>query len=377
MLFVFWLCLLTILYVYFGYPALLAGGVLGKRRETLRAPSGHSVSILIPAFNEEANIQAKLANVLAQDYDRGPMEVLVGSDGSTDSTARMVQEFPDRRVRLIDSKQRRGKSAVQNDLAANAHGSFLVFTDADCMLPENAISQISSHFADPIVGLVTNCAAIDNESETGIVQSEGIYWKYEKWLREQESARGLLAVASGSLFGMRRELWSPLDDNVGDDFVFPLQVVRHGYLNVLDGSIRARTRLTQNKARSMLRMKVRIISKDLRGLLTNHECLNPFKVGRIAVGLWSHKLLRWAIPYFLIGLLVSTFFLSAQPLFRSFLVVQLLFYGLSLLGLLVGSDRFRFPISVASSFCLVNLAALFGTLHCLSFRTAGQWKTVR
>jgi len=128
----------------------------------------------------------------------------------------------------------------------------------------------------------------------------------------------------------------------------------------------------------MFRMKARIISKDLRALLRNPACLNPLKVGGVAVSLWWHKLLRWAIPYFLIALLVSNMFVATHNVFYGlFLVSQLLFYVVSALGLLGSGNRLKFPVSAAASFCLVNAAALFGTLHCLTWQPAGQWKTVR
>jgi hypothetical protein len=184
-------------------------------------------------------------------------------------------------------------------------------------------------------------------------------------------------MASGSLFVMRRGLWSPLDPNVGDDFVLPLRVARAGFRNVLETRISAETELSQNQPHSLFRMKTRIISKDLRGLLQNAACLNPLKVGAVAVGLLSHKLLRWAVPYFLIGLYVSNVFLTAHTFYAITLAAQTAFYLLSVFGLLLGGSRVRFPLSVAVSFCVVNFAALFGTLHCLTLQSAGRWKPVR
>lgn len=378
MMMLFWLCLFLIAFVYLGYPMLLALGILGKARPIARQRILPTLSVLIPAHDEEKSIRKKLQNVLEQDYPREKLEILVGNDGSRDATASIVREMAACGVRLVDSAKQCGKSAIQNMLVGCSHGEILVFTDADCLLPRNALSTLVENFVDPKVALVTNCAAIVNTHETAVAESEGLYWKYERWLREQESERGLLAMASGSLFAMRRQLWSPLDPDVGDDFALPLKVARAGKRNVLDMRISAETLLAQNQPHSMFRMKMRIISKDLRGLLRNSACLNPFQVGRLAVTLWSHKLLRWAIPYFLLGLLLSNLFLLGQGGFYQFsLSAQLGFYGASIAGLLLEPRRLRFPLSAASSFCLVNAAALLGTLHCLSWQSAGQWKTVR
>ncbi|HXH66362.1 MAG TPA: glycosyltransferase [Candidatus Limnocylindrales bacterium] len=377
MLFIFWVCFAVIFYVYFGYPLLLLSGLLGRRRPVLRKHLFPSLSIIIPARNEEAMIRQKLENLLSQDYPAEKMKILVGDDGSTDGTAAICQSFEPIGVSFFRSEVGRGKSALQNELVSHARGEILVFTDADCLLPQNALSVIAQNFGSEEVALVTNCATILNGDETGIVKGEGLYWKYEKWLRQEESHRGLLAMASGSLFAMRRSHWARLDPNVGDDFALPLRVAEAGYRNVLENRVSAGTQLTQNKANSMLRMKMRIISKDLYGLLRNSACLNPFRVGRVAIGLWSHKLLRWAVPYFLLGLLMSNIFLAGQGYYGVFLAAQAAFYCTAAAGLLIRGLESRFPVSATSSFCVVNFASLLGTLHCLTFGKAGQWKTVR
>ena len=376
MTYVFWICLALVLYVYLGYPVLLASGILGKRRPVHVANAAPTISVIVPAHNEEKGIRSKLSNLLSADYPQDKLEILVGSDGSSDRTEAIVEEFAESGVRLVSSRERIGKSAIQNKLIALSSGAILVFTDADCLLAADALSILVQNFADPTIGLVTNCAVILNQDATGVVASESLYWRYERWLRLQESERGMLAMASGSLFGMRRDLWKPLDPNVGDDFVLPLQVARAGYRCVMETRTSAEI-IMQDESHSMLKMKMRVISKDLRGLLQNSSCLNPFRTGRVAIGLWSHKLLRWAIPYFLIGLVVSNLVLARHTPYGILLAAQASFYVASVAGMLFSARRFRLPFSVAHSFCLVNLAALLGTLHCLSLRTTGQWKTVR
>ena len=374
----FWICLVLVLFVYLGYPLLLISGLLGLRRSIRKRPITPVVSVIVPAHNEEKSIRSKILNLLEQDYPQEKIEILVGSDGSRDRTVEIVSEFTEPRLQLISSPAQQGKSAIQNRLVDAAQGDVLVFTDADCMLPRNALRVLIEPLADTQVGLVTNCASMVNENQTAVAESEGLYWRYERWLRSQESERGFLAMASGSLFAIRRELWRRLDPDVGDDFVLPLRVARAGFRNILETRVSAATQLSQDQPHSMFRMKARIISKDLRGLLRNPACLNPLSTGRVAVGLWSHKLLRWGIPYFLIGLLISSIFLAAHSAYyRYFLVAQLLFYSVSGLALLRNEKRWRFPISAAASFCLVNAASLFGTLHCLTWQPAGQWKTVR
>ena len=127
----------------------------------------------------------------------------------------------------------------------------------------------------------------------------------------------------------------------------------------------------------MLRMKVRIVSKDLRGLLAHSSLLNPLRHGSLAVALWSHKLLRWLVPYFLLGLLASNVALHGGAFFQLTLLLQAVFYALALAGFALRNRAAGLPWSVPFSFCLVNSAALLGVLKCLGGKTSGQWKPVR
>lgn len=372
-----WLCVGTIVYVYFGYPSFLALGILGPRRDVIKHRQRHFVSILVPARNEEKTIVAKLQNLLSLDYPPDQFEILVGNDASTDRTASLVRDFPNSLVRLIDFPARQGKSAVQNALVARSRGDVLAFTDADCLLPPESLLRLSDNLADPDVGLVTNSVVFTNQWESEVVENEGLYWRYEKWLRLQESDRGMLAMASGSLFMMRRSLWRPLAHNLGDDFVLPLEVIRAGFRNVLEACVSASTPLGQSDSRTMLQMKMRIISKDFRGLLRYRECLNPCRSGRVALALFSHKLLRWSVPYFMFGAFLTNLFLLHSPVYILLFCLQVVFYLLAIAGFLLQSRKFRSPLSILSSLCLVNLAALLGTLSCFFGRQAGHWETVR
>jgi cellulose synthase/poly-beta-1,6-N-acetylglucosamine synthase-like glycosyltransferase len=374
---VFWTCLSVIAWVYFGYPLALKIGLLGRREHFRRGESTPSISVIIPAHNEESGIEAKLRNLLSLDYPRERMEILVGSDGSSDRTQEIVEQFAGEAVGLISFPEQQGKSAIQNGLVAVASGSILVFTDADCLLPPDAFRRLAQNFADVRVGLVTAHPKYTNARDTATVQNEGLYLRYETWLRKQESQRGLLAMASGSLFAMRRSLWRPLERNLGDDFVLPLRIALAGMRNVFDERVAASTDLSQNDPQAMLRLKVRVISKDLRALLAHRALLNPVRYGAIAIGLWSHKLLRWFVPYFLLALFASDFRLLDARFFQIALALQAAFYALASVGFILRGRVRGFLWSVPMSFCVVNFAALLGTLKCLSGRTSGVWTPER
>lgn len=362
-----------IAWVYFGYPLALSMGLLGRRKRLVRAAFTPTISIIIPAHNEESGIEAKLRNLLALEYPREKVEILVGSDGSADRTQEIVERFAGEGVGLVSFPQQQGKSAIQNGLVALASGEILVFTDADCLLSVNALRCIIENFADPRVGLVTGHPHYVNSDETPTARNEGLYLRYETWLRKQENDRGLLAMASGSLFAMRHSLWQPLDPNLGDDFLLPLRVARLAMRNVIDARVAACTHLSQNRPSTMFGLKVRIIGKDFRALLANRVLLNPFPFGATAIALWSHKLLRWFIPYFLLAVLASNCLLLDAPLLQIALAVQLFFYATAIVGLALRGHTNRFPWSISMSFCVVNAAALLGTLKCLAGRTSGIW----
>lgn len=377
MIILFWSCLAAVIYVYFGYPLLLVLGALGRRQSFGRGSAQPLISIIVPAHNEESAIESKIENLLAGDYPRERLEILIGSDGSSDRTEEIVRRYVRESVGLLSFPQQQGKSAIQNGLVAASSGEILVFTDADCLLPPGALACLVESFADPSVGLVTGRPVYRNRSETNVTTNESLYLRYETWLRRQESERGIMAMASGSLFAVRRDLWRPLDQALGDDFVLPLLVARAGMKNWLEPRVAVVTGLSQNRPASMLRMKTRIISKDFRALLTHADLLDPFRHRAVAVALWSHKLLRWLVPYFLLVLFVGNICLLGRPLFMVLLGLQTAFYLLALAGFAVRGRAGRGLWSVPMSFCLVNFAALLGTLQCFAGRTSGQWKPER
>ncbi|HTX13723.1 MAG TPA: glycosyltransferase [Candidatus Baltobacteraceae bacterium] len=372
----FWSGFAEIVYVYLGYPILLKVGLIGRQMHFARGKAFPSISVIVPAHNEESTIEAKLNSLIESEYPRELVEILIGSDGSSDKTEDIVEQFRHEGVGLISFPKQQGKSAMQNGLVAAASGEILVFTDADTNIQPDALRHLAENFEDSRVGLVTSHAQYTNATETHVAKNESLYLRYDTWLRERESERGILAMASGSLFAIRRSLWHPLDPALGDDFVLPLFVAVAGLHNVIDRRVIARTHLGQDRPGSMLAMKIRIITKDLRALLVHRECLNPIKYGALAVGLWSHKLLRWLVPYFLLTVVASSVALSARPFFQVMVGLQLLFCGVALAGL---PRRGYTPgfWSIPTSFCVVNFAALIGSLKCFAGKTAGKWQPER
>ena len=374
----FWLLALLIAYVYFGYPLLLL--ILSKFRPAppvQKADVTPTVSLIIPAYNEEKVIAQKIENALALEYPQDRLEIIVASDGSTDGTNGIVGTFASAGVKLVALNPNQGKSSAQNRAVAEAQGDILFFTDADVMLQPHTVSQVISIFADEKVGCVIGKITYRNEGNTSVSRGEGIYWQYELFLRDKESKVGNFAMGSG-VMALRRELFQPLDPNVGEDFVLPMRVAMAGYRVIYEPDAVTDTILHQTKDRAMFQSKTRVISKDLRGLFLCRTILNPLRYPLYAWGLASHKLLRWLVPYFLLALLAVNLLLLAHLFYRLVLALQVAFYALALAGYLW--QRRRKPprlLGIPFSFCLVNAAALVGVARFVMGRKAGRWTPVR
>lgn len=376
---VFWLVFALTAYVYIGYP--LAIMLLSKIRPAppiAKADITPSVSLVIAAYNEEQAIAEKLENSLAVDYPTDRLEIAVASDGSTDGTTDIVNGYEARGVNLIAADSNQGKSAVQNVTVAQAKGDILLFTDANVAIRRNAVRKLVQNFADRRVGCVVGQVTYVNTQDTTVGEGEGLYWRYELFLREKESKLGNFAMGSGPIMAIRRTLFQPLNPNVGEDLVLPIRAALSGYRVVYEPDAISEEVLFQHDPGSMFRSKVRIISKDLQGLFLCRAILNPVKYPLHAWGLVSHKLLRWLMPYFLIVLLILNLLLLGRPLYDLLLATQTVFYALALTGYVwQRSAKAPRAFGVPFSFCLVNAAALVGVAWFAAGRTSGRWRPVR
>ena len=375
----FWLLAGVVLYVYAGYPLIVQ--YLGRRNTGRRLPGGADffpfVSLIITAYNEEDSIREKIINSLSLAYPHDRLEIIVASDGSTDRTDEIVQEFAHRGIRLVRLPSNKGKSAAQNAGVAHASGEVVVFCDADVELDEDTLAAIIRPFADRRVGCVTGKIRYVKSAETGVTRGENLYWRYEFNLRKQESDFGNLAMGSG-LLAIRKKLFKPLDSDVGDDFVLPMKTAVQGYRVVFEPDARGRTMLYQSHAEDMFATKLRIITKDLRGLFFCKEILNPFAHPFYAWGLLSHKLLRWLVPYFLIGLFAVSLALRHLPFYGVAVIAQAVFYTLALVNLAMGArGRELRLLYIPSCFFLINSAAFLGVIRFVTGGKSGRWQPVR
>ena len=344
----FWWSIVVIVYVYAGYPLLLAAWARLAARTLRTADIGTArdwpaLSILVAARNEAGRLPARLANLLDLTYP-GRREIIVISDGSTDDTVAAVGSFLAGRrtsspVRVIEIPAG-GKPHALNAGAAAAGGEILVFADARQQFASDALVQLVANFDDPHVGGVTGELLLDCESapsgnESSVADGVGVYWRYEKWLRRKESAIWSTLGATGAIYALRRSLWKPLPpDTLLDDVLAPMRAVLAGYRIVFEERALAFDRVSPNGAAES-RRKTRTLAGNYQILAQEPRLLLPV-VNPVWLQYVSHKFGRLLVPWALVGLFISTVVLAETSwIFASALAAQLGFYGLALAGALM------------------------------------------
>jgi cellulose synthase/poly-beta-1,6-N-acetylglucosamine synthase-like glycosyltransferase len=327
-----------------------------------------TVSIILPVHNEEKGLAAKLQNCLELQYPCELLEILVVSDHSTDNTEGIAQEFAGRhpRIRFFRTQGRAGKSNAQNLAAHEAKGDILFLTDANSHTQPDVLKLLISNFADPKVGLVTATLHF-SEPTNAIGEGQGLYWRYELFLRRAESALGILATASGAALAMRRVLFRPMQEIYGDDCILPLDVRLQGY-RVLHDSRPIVFDSMPHSIEGELRARVRMTTRNWTGTLSRPALMNPLSYPLTSWGLISHKLLRWLTPFLLVLIFLTNTFLVLRGELVIPWLAQVLFYFAAIVGWIRVRKRARAGIFAHPfSFCLANVGFLLGMIQ--AFRT--------
>jgi poly-beta-1,6-N-acetyl-D-glucosamine synthase len=369
MTWLFWGSVALIAYTYFGYLGWLWVRRLVWPRPVLRSPEVPSISILMVVRNEEAVLERKLENLLALDYPPERSQLIVVSDGSTDRTAEILRQHAgEARIQVLAKPSPSGKAIGLNDAIALAKAEIVVFTDARQQIEASALRFLMENFADPEVGCASGELMLGDQRASEEVRGIGLYWRIEKKIRELESASGSVMGATGALYAARRELVRPLPPGtILDDVYIPMEVVRQGKRVIFEPRARAWDSPHLGTDREFAR-KVRTLSGNYQlvqlapWLLTSH---NPARFEFV-----SHKLLRLIVPLALAATLCASMVLPGRP-YREALFLQVLFYGLSLLG---GLGLSPGPLSrmadAALTFVMLNSAAAVAFLRFVSGRKA-------
>jgi len=369
--FIFWSCLALIAYSYIGYALALAIVARLRARPVARRHVTPPLSLIITVRNEEARIAQKLEECVNLLYPASALEVIVASDASTDRTHEIVRRYADRGVLLVVSSEREGKEASQRLAIGVARGELLVFSDVATRMDPDGLLQLAMNFADPTVGCVSSeDRVLRGDGSTG---GEGLYVRYEMWLRSLESAVGSVVGLSGSLFAARREVCSEWTVDLPSDFTTLLSTLKRGMRGISDPHCIGYYQDLSDPAQEY-RRKVRTITRGIASLLRNLDVMNPFRFGFSAWQLFSHKLCRWLVPFALAGTAISNAVLVFDSAFYKVAgALQALAYGIGIVGALGFSGSHAIP-RVFGFFLLANLAILSAWLNIASGRQFVVWE---
>lgn len=356
----FWISVIGVCYSYFIYPLILLA--LPKRQRSTD-DLGHYypyLTIIITAHNEEIRIADKIRNTLALNYPKELLEILIASDASNDDTDRIVKKFVADGIKLVRAEERKGKEYAQLQAIKVAQGEILVFSDVATQIDNDTLNALVDQFKDKMVG------ALSSEdrfiSEDGGVVGEGAYVKYEMWLRNLESRVSGLVGLSGSFFAARKIICQDWDIAVPSDFNTALNCARRGYVAVSDPSVVGYYKDVKH-GKGEYGRKFRTIVRGISAVVRKPEVLNPFRFGIFAFQVWSHKIMRWAVPWFLLALFVGSIFVMMEGgVYQVIFLAQVLFYGLVITGAFVEKLRDHVFIRIPYYFVQVNIAIAHATI---------------
>jgi len=334
-----WLLLALILYTYFGYALVVGLAAALKRRlrpAAALAPFEPAVTLVVPAYNEADILDEKIANCLALDYPADKLRLLFITDGSTDHSAQVLARYP--RIEHLHVAPRGGKSLAENRAIQHVSTDYVIFTDANTQLNAGAVRALVRHYQDARVGAVSGEKKIRPQA-TAPGAGEGLYWKYESFLKRCDSDLYSLMGAAGELVSFRTALFAPLEaDTILDDFVQSLRIVEQGYRVVYEPAAYASEDASASLPEEMER-KIRICAGGWQAMTRLPRLLNPLRQPLVSFLYVSHRVLRWSLaPLALalllplsLGLLLGT----SGPLAGGYgllLAGQLALYGAAWLG---------------------------------------------
>lgn len=372
--FLFWTCTAIVIYAYLVYPLIL--GVLANTRgpdRSKRKRFSGSVSVILAAHNEEATIGRRLdelTHLLAS--VQVDAELIVVSDGSTDDTAIIARNFDSRFIRVLELPANMGKAIALSKACALAKNEILVFADARQKWSPEALRLLLENFSEPSIGAVSGDLVV--ASAPGVLEGVGLYWRYEKWLRKQESRIHSMVGVTGAICAVRRKLFHPIPQGIIlDDVYWPLQVSMQGYRVVHDERARAYDRLPE-KARDEFRRKVRTLSGNFQLVGRLPSALLPWK-NPVWLQFISHKLFRLLVPWALLGM----FGLSAAlpgPLYEAAFWAQVAFYSFGFAGIVFPVLAKVRLVSAVASFMVLNSAAWLAFWIWLFGQTSNSWTKI-
>jgi cellulose synthase/poly-beta-1,6-N-acetylglucosamine synthase-like glycosyltransferase len=376
---VYWLAIVIIIYAYIGYPIVLyfLSILFGfrKKKDITSYNEWPEVSLLIAAYNEEKVISAKIENCLMLDYPQDLLHIWVASDGSSDKTNVIVNKYvaSNQNVHLLENP-RTGKSGILNAAMKLIKSEIVLFSDANTYYSMDVLKKIIKHFEDPDIGCVSGRLIYVNPGETISGKGESLYWRYETSLKKMESKFGYVAGANGAIYAVRRDLFEPFSvRTINDDFTLSMKIVENGFKSIYDEN----AIVYENVAPTMeseFNRHVRDGAGHYIAVMSLLGLMNPL-LGLRSFIYWSHRIIRWMVPFLLIFLFAVNIFLLDELIYWSLFIIQCIFYLSAIIGW-VGIKKTKLPflLYVPFYFCNLNSALFIGFFRAIANLQKTTWE---
>lgn len=380
---VFWVCIGVVVYSYLGYGFLL--WILVKLKKMFRAdtiPSDYepNVALVVPCFNEAEYIEEKIRNSLALDYPKQKLQLIFISDGSTDDTPDRIKKYPE--VLALHEPARNGKAAAMNRAMKFVKAPIVVFCDANTELNPEAIKEMVKHYSNPMVGAVTGEKRIlTKEKENASGAGEGIYWKYESFLKQLDSDFYTIVGAAGELMSYRTSLYRELPkDSLLDDLMQSMQIALDGYRVIYEKKAWAAETASAD-VKEELKRKIRIAAGAFQSMARLKSAFNPFHHFRVFFLFVSHRVLRWTLaPLSLLIIFLTNIILASHlgSIYTLFMWAQVMFYGMALLGWYLANMHIKVKVLfVPYYFFIMNLCMYLGLFRFLRGKQSANWERAK
>jgi cellulose synthase/poly-beta-1,6-N-acetylglucosamine synthase-like glycosyltransferase len=370
----FMACLTLVAYTYLGYPLVVWLFSRAYDQPAVRAPDDElpTVSLLIAAYNEEQNIEARIHNALALDYPAGKLEVVIASDGSTDGTNDIVRRYADRGVRLLAYAGQRGKATVLDESVPRLRGQVVLLSNANTHMESDAARRLAAWFTDAEVGVVCGRLVL-TDPRTGR-SVDGMYWEYEAFINRCENRLGALAGSNSAIYAIRRDLFPVVrPGTILDNLVIPLEAKRRSGCRIVYDAAAIAHEETVPTIMAEFRRRVRVGAGGFQSIGMLWPLLSP-AYGWVAFTFLCHKVLRWACPFFLLGALAANILLLGHPVYDALMAAQVGLYVLAVAGnWLPARPRWLRCLRLPAMFVFVNAALFIGFQRWAFGRQRGAW----
>ena len=378
---VFWICLFIVFYTYAGYPLLLLVLVFIKKILVPQRTSPDNiympVTLVVAAYNEEEIIEEKIKNSFELDYPPEMIRFIFISDGSDDNTASLIKKYPS--ILHLHEPERKGKLAAMNRAMQFVKTGYVVFSDANTMLNKESIIKIMWHYVDKKVGGVAGEKKIISSDNGTVARGEGLYWKYESFIKNLDSRLYTIVGAAGELFSIRSNLYSILPEHIIiEDFVQSLTLCSKGYVVRYEPQAYSRE-WASGSVKDEMERKIRISAGGFQAMVFLKKLFNVFRYPVLSFQYISHRVLRWTLcPVALILLFITSavlFCYGQSVLFGYFTILQVVFYLMALLGWLMARRNlhpglFYLPFF----FVFMNFCVFAGFARYIAGKQEATWK---